>query len=164
MVTRKGYSGLQIGLHWLVAALVLLQFLAADGIEHAWDAFRDGTAAGDLKLAYLHIVVGWIIFALVVWRIVVRLSRGGPELPANEPKLLKIVAHATHGLLYVILLALPVSGSVAWFLGVTPAAGAHVIGKTVLLVLIGLHVAGALFQHFALRSDVLMRMLQAEPR
>lgn len=166
MATRQGYSGLQIALHWSVAGLVLLQFLAAGGMEEAWDAFRDGTGAPaeGMRFAYLHVVVGWTIFALVAWRIGLRLARGAPALPANEPAVLRIVAHATHGLLYLILLALPFSGSVAWFLGVGPAAEAHGVGKTLLLVLIGLHIAGALFQQFAMRSNVLMRMLQAEER
>jgi cytochrome b561 len=161
MAARTGYSALQIRLHWAVVALVLLQFLAAGGMEAAWDAYRDGQAApsGTAGLAYLHIAVGATIFVLVAWRVILRLRLGAPPLPASEPAVLKFLAHATHGLLYLLLLALPLSGSAAWFLGAEPAAGAHVVGKTVLLVLIGLHIAGALFQHLVLRSDVLRRMM-----
>lgn len=164
MPARKGYSALQIGLHWAVAGLVLIQFLVADAIEEAWDAMHGEAAAAEPAngLAYAHILFGWAIFVLVAWRIWLRLTRGAPKPPANEPAVLKMAAHATHGLLYLLLLGLPLSGSAAWFLGVEPAAEVHVVGKTVLLILVGLHIAGALYQRFVLRSDVMSRMLSAE--
>ncbi len=164
MPARTGYSALQIGLHWAVAALVLLQFLLADAIEEAWDALQGEAAPAEPAngLAYGHILFGWIIFVLVAWRVWLRLTRGAPPPPANEPAVLKMAAHATHGLLYLLLLALPLSGSAAWFFDVKPAAGVHVIGKTVLLVLVGLHIAGALYQRFVLRSDVMSRMLSPD--
>jgi hypothetical protein len=39
----------------------------------------------------------------------------------------------------------------------------HELLQNVLLVMIALHIAGALFQHFVLRSQVLMRMFRPEP-
>ena len=57
---------------------------------------------------------------------------------------------------------MPISGAVAWFGGVPEAAAAHVLARTVLLVLVILHVAGALFQQVFLRSNVLSRMLMSE--
>jgi cytochrome b561 len=43
------------------------------------------------------------------------------------------------------------------------AGDVHELLQNVLLVMIALHIAGALFQHFILRSQVLMRMLRPEP-
>ncbi len=158
--TPRGYSALQIGLHWIVAALVALQFLASEGIESAWRAFVRQQPVEPWSVGVvLHVTAGLLILAFVIWRITLRLTRGAPASPDGEPRIMRIIAHATHGLLYLLLIGLPISGSAAWFLGVEPAIAAHLLGKTVLLVLIGLHVAGALFQQFVMRSDVLKRML-----
>lgn len=158
----QGYSGLQIGLHWAVALLILIQFLGAEGIEEAWDAVRDGGAAVTTSGVVLHIGVGIAVLALALWRIALRATRGAPDLPAEEPAPLRFIAAATHALIYVLLIGLPISGALAWFGGVDPAIYVHRIGKTVLLVLIGLHVAGAFFQQFVLKTGVLTRM--AVPR
>jgi len=160
----KGYSGLQIGLHWAVVALVAIQYLAHDGIEAAWRAYRRGEAAGTegSELVWLHVVAGAAIFVLALWRVYLRLTRGAPPLPQKEPAPLRLLAQATHVLIYVLLIGMPISGSVAWFGGVEPAAGAHVLAKTVLLALIVLHVAGAFFQQFVLRTNILARMVTAD--
>jgi len=155
------YSRLQISLHWIIAALILLQFLAHDGIEHVWDAYEDGeaVATGDLPLAYLHVATGVSILLLVILRIYVRLTRGAPPLPEDHPAVLKFVAHANHFLLYAFLIAMPLTGATAWFLGVEDAAEIHEAGKTLLLILVTLHIAGGLAEHFFFRTNVLRRML-----
>ena len=159
-----GYSSLQVTLHWAVVVLVAFQFVAHDGMEAAWDAAMDGKPppVDDLTLAYLHIVAGAAVLLLAIARILLRLTRGAPPPPAEEPWLLKIVAEAVHGLIYLLLILLPVSGMVAWFAGIKGAGDAHDLMKTLLLSAIALHVAGALFQHFILRSDVLMRMFRPQ--
>ncbi len=155
----KGYSGLQVGLHWAVALLVVLQFLDKDGIEQAWDAIRGGQAAPATGSSVtLHIVVGATIFVLALWRVALRLTRGAPPPPPKEPRLLHLFAVTTHVLLYALIICMPISGSLAWFGGVQPAAGIHVIGKTVLFFVVLLHTAGALFEQFVLKTGVLARM------
>ncbi len=155
-----GYSRAQILLHWAIAGLVAIQFFASGGMEASFRAFVEGTvpAGADLRFANFHAVAGLTIFALMLARVYLRLTRGAPALPANEPRLAKFAAHATHGLFYVVLIGMPISGSVAWFLGVEPAGNAHGLASTVLLVLIGLHLAGVLAQFFVFRSNVLARM------
>ncbi len=106
----KGYSISQIRLHWLVAVLVLAQFLNEDAIGAAWRAFRRGAAeipGGPLVLA--HVWGGVAILGFVLWRITLRLTRGAPPLPPEEPRMLRIVAAATHGTLYLLLLLVPVN-------------------------------------------------------
>ncbi len=72
------------------------------------------------------------------------------------------MAKATHFLIYALIIGMPISGAVAWFGGVPGAAAAHVLAKSVLLVLVILHVAGALFQQFLLKSNVLTRMVMSQ--
>lgn len=157
----EGYSPLQVGLHWAVVALIVFQFLAKEGMENTWDAFEDGQAArsGDVTLAWFHVAAGLTIFVLALLRLYLRLTRGAPALPAEEPAPLRFLAHATHVLLYALIIGMPISGGVGWFLGVEGAADAHGAASNLLLALALLHVGGALFQHFVMRSDVLTRML-----
>ena len=157
----NGYSTPQIVLHWIIVLLVLFQFLVHEGMEHSWRAFARGEAASsdDGLMTYLHIASGTMIFLCGLAFLTLRWRRGTPPLPANEPAVFKLVARVTHFLLYALIIVLPLSGSAAWFFGLKPAATVHVLEKTVLLYVVVLHVAGALVQHFVMRSDVLKRML-----
>jgi cytochrome b561 len=155
---------MQIALHWIVAVLVAFQFLAHDGIETSWRKIvRDEPPpASDLVLTYLHIAAGLLVLLLALTRIYLRVTRGAPAPPADEPRLLQIMAETVHWGIYVLLLLLPVTGGVAWFFVVEAAGDIHEWLKNLLLIAIALHVSGALFQHFIRRSDVLMRMFQPE--
>lgn len=162
---KTGYSSIQIALHWAVVVLVAFQYVAHSGMEASWNTSRGGEAAppGSVSLTYLHIVAGIGILLLALTRIGLRLTRGTPSPPDDEPKLLQLFAEGVHYAIYVLLLLLPISGGVAWFLAIEAAGSIHVLLKNFLLAAIFLHVAGALFQHFIRRSDVLMRMLRPEP-
>lgn len=154
------YSRTQIALHWTVALLVLAQFLNSDAIGSAWRAVRqraETVPSGPLVTA--HVVAGIAILLLAVWRITLRLRRGAPPPPAEEPRALRIVAAATHGSLYLLLLLVPLSGMTAWFGNVGAAGDVHEALKTLLLLAVALHVVGALYQAFVLRSDVMRRMV-----
>jgi cytochrome b561 len=160
-----GYSPVQVALHWIVVVLVAFQFLAHDGIEESWRAFlrSEMPPAGAWVLAYLHVAAGICVLLLALIRIYIRLTRGAPAPPADEPRFLQLTAEAAHMTIYLLLFLLPLSGAVAWFLGVKFAGDVHELLQNVLLVMIALHIAGALFQHFVLRSQVLMRMFRPEP-
>ena len=161
----SGYSSIQIGLHWAVVVLVAFQYVAHSGMETAWNALRrDEVPPQDVEvLTYLHIGAGILVLLLALARIALRLTRGAPAPPADEPRLLQLSAEAVHIAIYALLLLLPLTGLVAWFLGVPAAGSIHVLFKNALLAAIVLHVAGALFQHIVRRSDVLMRMLRPDP-
>lgn len=155
MAQPTAYSRTQIALHWIIFALVAFQLLLHEGMEQAWNIKRDG---GEVALINPHVIVGLLILALVVWRLWLRLTLGTPAQPENEPALLQIAARLTHGLFYVLLFWLPLSGIAAWFFGAVPASIAHSLAKNLLIGLIFLHIAGALVQQLWLRSNVLSRM------
>jgi len=155
------YSKTQIWLHWSIAVLILVQFLAHDGMEHVWRAFRRGQEAspGDVPLAYMHVVIGLAVLLLAAWRLWLRAMRGVPPVSGMEHPALRLLAKATHFVIYALIFTVPLSGAAAWFLGVPGAGLVHVLGKDILLYVVLLHTAGALVQHFILKSDVLRRML-----
>ena len=162
--TRLGYSGAQIALHWTVAALVVAQIVLHDGMVAAYAAGRGvGTATeSELFLADLHVAFGIAVFALALLRVALRVRRGAPPPPQDEHPALRIAAKATHFALYALILLMPVTGGLAWFGGIEAMAELHGAGKAAILALVGLHVLGALYQHFYLRTDVLRRMLRPE--
>ena len=162
--TRLGYSGAQIALHWTIAVLVVAQIVLHDGMVAAYAAGRGvGPATeSDLFLADLHVAFGIAVFALALLRVALRVRRGAPPPPQDEHPALRMAARATHIALYALILGMPVTGGLAWFGGIEAMADLHGAGKAAILVLVGLHVLGALYQHFYLRTDVLRRMLRPE--
>jgi cytochrome b561 len=159
----EGYSRLQIGLHWAVVLLILFQFVAHEGMETAYHAAHRGETASALDsiMANLHVAAGLMVLAFALARLWLRFARGVPGLPESEHPILKFAAHATHWLIYALIVLMPVSGIAAWFFGIDQAGSAHGLMFNLLLVLIAVHVAGALYQHFVLRSDVLRRMMRS---
>ncbi len=156
---RDSYSQAQVVLHWATVALVFLQFLVNDDMRHA---FRDrlweldaGTPVG----AGFHLVGGLLIFALTLLRLAIRLVRGAPPHPSGSPPLLTLLASLTHWGLYALLLAMSVTGMIAWFGRVEAAAVFHETGRLLLLALVLAHVLGALVEHFVIGNRAIRRML-----
>ena len=162
--TRLGYSTAQVALHWTIAVLVVAQIVLHDGIIAVYAAVRGVGAAteSDLFLADVHVAFGIAVFALALLRVVLRVRLGVPPPPRDEHPALRMAARATHLALYALILLMPVTGGLAWFGGVEAMAELHRAGKVAILVLVGLHVLGALYQHVYRRTDVLRRMLRPE--
>lgn len=157
-----GYSTAQIALHWIIAALIVFQYLAHDAMEEAYDAAENGQAiaSGDLLGANLHAVAGISILALAILRVLLRLRRGAPAGPQGQNGVVVTISKVTHFLLYAAILGMPISGMAAWFGMIEPAGDAHSLAATVLFWLVVLHALGALVEHFYFRTDVLVRMMR----
>ena len=162
-------------LHWLIALMIfgMLGFgFYMTGLD---------LSPTKLQLYSWHKWAGVTVFALVLVRLAWRIAHRPPALPAHMPAIERLAAHAGHHLLYVLMLAIPLSGwlmssakgfQTVWF-GVLPlpdllakdkALGnlletVHfVLNYTLIAVLLG-HVGAALKHHFIDRDDVLIRML-----
>lgn len=152
------YTKTQIRLHWLIFLLIALQYLNNDAISHAWRQMGRGETVVFDPMILVHVALGVLIALMVLMRIVARLRYGAPALPEEEPPALRLAAQLTHLGLYLLMVAVPVSGAVAWFLRVEAAGEAHEVLKALLLVFVGLHVLGALYQQFVLKTGVMTRM------
>ncbi len=152
------YSRAQILLHWVIFVLITAQYLQHEWISEAWDKFEDGLPSDFHPLVAAHVFGGLLILVLVLWRIKIRLTRGAPPVPTEEPAALKLVAHVVHLSLYALMVLLPISGALAWFGGVEAAAETHEVLRAVLLALVALHVLGALYHQFVLKTDLMARM------
>jgi cytochrome b561 len=166
------YDRTTISLHWITAGLVVVLWI----IGQTADWFSDSP----LKTDYwsIHVVLGFALAAVIAWRMISRNS-GGRRLPAADTGVLHGVAKATHYGLYLLLLAVVVLGIVNAFvrgynlfdLVSLPQIGDqamrkpithwHGLAANLLLGLVGLHAAAALFHHYIIRDGVLARMVPA---
>lgn len=77
--------------------------------------------------------------------------------------MLKLAGDAGHLALYLLMIAMPVSGLLAWYGGVTTLGDLHGGALKVLLwIVIGLPVVAAFYHHFILKDGLLNRMRKQE--
>lgn len=162
------YSKSMIVIHWVTALAVLGAWLTSTGGRHM---------AEDPPL--LHFSLGLAVLVLIVPRLILRLVGGAPFDMDRPGGWLAVAAKAGHAVLYLFLIALPLTG---WYaasrLGVPvsffglhlPAIAAPVQGAsgliadlhenagTIILYLAGLHALMAVWHQFVLRDGTLHRM------
>jgi cytochrome b561 len=99
------YTGPAIALHWLVDMLIIGGFWL--GL-----VMTDIPGLTPTKLRYYswHKWIGVTVFALVVLRILWRRANPAPVLPAGVPTWQHNMSHVVHGLLYVLMVVIPLSG------------------------------------------------------
>jgi cytochrome b561 len=161
-----GYSGTQILLHWVIAALVLFQLVFGEGMQDAYIAWAKGKelSAGDMLSANIHSVVGFSILTLAILRVIIRMVRGVPDAPAGQNGIKLWVAALTQVFLYAILFVMPITGALAWFAGYATMAQIHAFAKPLIILAVLVHFAGALMQHYVAKTNVLVRMMKPQAR
>ncbi|AZP13846.1 cytochrome b [Undibacterium parvum] len=171
---KNSYHTVSKSLHWIMFVLIALALAMIEVRED----IPKGTPLRD-SLKIWHMLVGQLVLLFVIVRVVARLSfRAPPAIPG--PRWQTASAHAVHGLLYLLMFALPMSGVVFYqaagkeveFLGwilphlVAPDPALkgnikeiHETMGNVIYFLVGIHVLGALYHHFIVKDDTLKRML-----
>jgi cytochrome b561 len=169
------YTRTAISLHWLMALLIVVAF-PVGVVMHNMALSPD-----KLRMMSYHKWIGVTIFLLLLARLAWRLLHKPAPMTAHMPAWQQKAAGAIHFLLYVLMVAIPLSG---WlmssakgfqtvYFGVLPlpdllgkdkALGeqlgeVHEMLNVTLLVLFVLHVAAAIKHHFMDRDDTLIRML-----
>src|SRR3954463_2935736 len=170
-----GYPPTSKLLHWVVAICVLTTAPVAIAMV------RVEKGPTQDMLYNFHKSLGVLILILMVLRLINRLAVGAPQPDPSIERWQKALSSAVHGLLYVLLLAMPVVGYVAnsAYGAPTPFFGLLTLPKIVgdnqdlakqlftlhrwtgfvVILLVGMHTGGAWF-HFVIRRDnVLHRML-----
>jgi cytochrome b561 len=103
-VTHGRYTATAIGLHWLVAALVLAT------IPLGLYMTELPLSPRKLALYAYHKWIGVTVFLLAVLRLLWRLTHRPPPHAPGFPAWQRYTAHAAHALLYFLVVAVPVSG------------------------------------------------------
>ena len=171
-----GYTPVAKLLHWAVLALLVAQYTVA------WTMPHIGRNTKPETLINLHFSFGVLILAVAIVRLAWRWTHGEPVPLDGIPPWQVTSARVVHGLLYVLLLVIPVLGWMnASYRGFdvnvfglftlprlmtarAPGFGwtgdAHaIVSYYVLLTVIGLHVLAALYHALIRRDRVLARML-----
>lgn len=171
------YSLISRLLHWLVAGLIVSQYVLAELSEYAED---NEEIVKQLGLLANHKSIGMTIVMLAVLRLLWRIFNKPPALPSAMPVWQQRASGLAHCSLYGLIFAIPISGwlmssataySVSWFnLFVFPdlvgpsesLAGrlhdVHELLAKLMFVLALVHIAAALKHHFIDKDQVLTRM------
>ena len=171
--TAEHYGIVAQAFHWLIAALVAVQFVL--GVK----AHSLPLSLERLILLARHKSLGLTLFALVILRLAWRIYSPPPSQPSQAP--LRAAARLSHGLLYALLLAMPIAGwllssasnlTVSWFglfslpdLVAPDRRLAHWMLLThqtmawLLLAVVVIHIGATFRHHFILKDSVLTRML-----
>ena len=177
MMFRNRYATGSRRLHWLVAVLLLLVYLAME----QRGLFARGTPQRTAMLQS-HFWLGLTVFVLAWWRLGLRLRHAEPAIAPPLPRWQYVVAKATHVALYLFIVCMPILGFTTVMLEhrplYLPFTGIAIpsplpknedlaeqiehwhgtIGHAFYWV-IGAHVLAALYHHFWRRDDTLKRML-----
>ena len=178
------YSRPAIWLHWIVAALIVVNVGMGLYAEHAPEDWIR-------PIVDTHKSVGLTVLGLAILRLSWRLSHAPPPLPSTYRRWERLAAKGAHGLLYALIFALPLTGwahdsawkaapshPLRWFgLFDFPRIGwlmslpedhkdfwhdlfgfAHTAAGYALYALVALHVLGALKHQFIDREPELQRM------
>ena len=167
------YSGLQIGIHWLVFLLVIVAYSAME--------FRGFFPRRDRPLIdMIHVSCGISILVLMVARLLIRLKYPAPPIVPKPKPMLTGMAHLGHLVIYLLFIALPIIGLVMmynrgnpWFaFGIEmPYAAQANFDRVDMLkewhetlanlgyFVIGLHAAAALMHHYFWKDNTLLRMM-----
>ena len=183
--SSERYGLVAIALHWTIAALFMSQV--------ALGAFMTTLPLTDPRVFPLyqtHKSIGFVIFLLVVVRLVWRITGKTPPFPASLPRWQARAAVAVHSLLYLALLLMPLLGWVvvsASPLGIptlifgklviphipfvvkspdrqmigSVASWAHWALAWAASIAVGGHIAAALLHHIVEKDTILKRMLPA---
>jgi cytochrome b561 len=173
---QQRYTATAIALHWLIAVLIIGTFTL--GL-----VMTDIPGLTPTKLRYFswHKWAGVTVLLLATLRLLWRLLHRAPAYPDAMPPWQRQAAHALHGLLYILIFAVPLSGyfyslaagvKVVYFglfplpdlIGPDPALkpvlkAVHYWLNMLMAGLVGLHVAAALKHLLVDRDRIMQRML-----
>ncbi len=174
--SARGYDPVSKGLHWIVFLLLAAQYAVGSIMPHI------GRKTPDEGWVAWHLSIGAAILFFIVIRLLWRLAHPVPLL-SSTPAWQRVLASATHWLLYILMFVMVFLGWAAanargWdvrLFGLVTlpsiaekgARWGHEAGDIhdwllyVLAGVIGLHVAGALYHQFVRHDTVLQRMLPA---
>lgn len=171
----RNYGPTAMTLHWLMA-LMILAALPLGMFMTELDL-----SPTKLKLYSWHKWLGVSIFAVLLFRVAWRATHAPPPLPDSMPAWQRVTAQGLHGLLYLLMFAIPVSGwlmssakgfQTVWF-GVLPLpdllekdkalgewlAETHEALNGLLIMALVLHVGATLKHHFIDRDEIAGRMM-----
>ena len=176
MIDRSArYNPLSIGLHWLM----LLLLIAVYATIELRGLFPRGSDLRELMKTW-HFMLGLSVLALALLRLLVNVTHSAPKINPEPPQWQELLAKLMHLALYALMIGMPLAG---WLM--LSAAGKpipffglqlpeliaenkstaglikeiHEAVGTAGYFLIGLHAAAALYHHYLVGDNTLLRMM-----
>ena len=177
--TPEQWGSVSRALHWTIAVTIIGM------IAFGW--WMNHIPARPDRFFYrsIHADIGYVLLLLLAIRLVWRVINPAPSLPAKMPRRLRSAARFSQWLLDVIALLVVMLGwahsgahtpdYASWFgLFQVPQITSpdkeaadiyedrHILFAYVLLALVAIHIAAALWHHRIKRDDVVLRMMRGE--
>jgi cytochrome b561 len=179
--TEQNYGAVAIGLHWLMAALLITLLLMGLYMVSLPDV---GFDTRKIALILYHKELGLLAFALAALRLAWRVGNALPSLVEVLPDWQKVIARVVHLCFYALMLALPITG---WLMSSAAGIPVSLLGlfdlpdliarddylfrafieihkwlSYGLIACIAIHAAAALRHHFVLKDETLRKMWPPE--
>ena len=170
-----GYAVRQRAIHWIMVLLILPMVVAGFVMTQ-----QGLPRAVQNSLFIFHKNIGTLLLVLAVLRLIIRLRNAAPPLPQHLPGWQRRAAAASHGLLYVLICVMPLSGYIRVRAGGFPiealdrlgvpslvprsdtlaqlAKTVHEYGGYALAAVLGLHIAAAFYHALVLRDGTFARI------
>lgn len=177
---REKFAASQIALHWLTFFLIVIAYstieLRGFAQRGSWQGYT---------LIVTHFSAGATVLVIMLSRLFLRIRHRSPAILPPAPRWQTGLAHLTHTLIYALFIALPILGLASrylrgrdwWLFGLSmPVASEPNVDLSDTLIgwhetlaplgywLVGLHVVAALFHHYLLKDNTLMRMMPGQRR
>ncbi|WP_046003075.1 cytochrome b [Pseudoalteromonas rubra] len=174
MMTDSKYSLALRTTHWLMA--VLLAFMLVSGL-----LMIRSLEGWQLNVLGLHKAVGFIVLGLFCLRVAFKFTHPANRALHNEPGWKNKVADTVHGLMYVLMAGIPVTGLLSQYFASRPvsifglfslpvaeqsnivlysmARELHGLLAAGLIALILLHLGGVIYHQFIKKDNTLRRMI-----
>ncbi|MCG9694729.1 cytochrome b/b6 domain-containing protein [Vibrio sp. Isolate22] len=168
--TSDRYGSVAIVIHWLSALLILALLVSGFRISNMEDVLAKAS------LLRFHVPLGIGICMLTVLRVIWWILADRKPQPVKMPAWQRFAASFIHGVLYVVIIGMIASGIGMMILSeaapiVFNSSGEglpnfwdyapripHGLGARFLIVLLALHIFGALYHQFITKDGVIRRM------
>lgn len=178
--TIAKYDRVQIILHWLIAVIVLVMIALGLYMVQLPTKAELPVNQESVRAFYflIHKSLGMTVAILILFRVFWRLTHKAPPLPDTVKESHKKAASVVHGLLYVVMIAMPITGYIQsmlssydtkfWGIVLPRLAEAdsvlrknftetHKILAFIFIALIIVHIAAAI-KHYIDKTDLNKRM------
>jgi len=171
------YAGPQIAFHWLTVVLLTVAYATIELRGFAQRGSWQGFA-----MIITHFSAGFCVLLVMLARIFLRFRHRSPAIKPPIAGWQKGLSHLVHAALYALFIVLPIlgltsrylSGRQWWLFGAQMPVSATPdpeLARTLIQLhetlaplgywLIGLHALAALFHHYFIKDDTLLRMMPA---
>jgi cytochrome b561 len=178
--TISSWGSVSRWFHWILAVMIISM------LAYGWWMNHIPARADKVFYRSIHADIGYVVLLLIVVRLIWRSLNPTPALPSDTPRWQRVAAHISHWALYIVTITVAMLGWAhsgahkpdysSWFgLFRVPQFTSpdkatadvyedrHIYAAYVLLALIVIHFAAAIWHHFVKRDRVTARMINDQP-